>query len=193
MAFVMDKLLIVDVEATCWETPAEQAKHNQEIIEVGLVVLDLRDEIEVEDAGSLFVCPTTSVLSDFCIKLTGIQHDDVASGESFSSVCGWLREYHKSQRLPWASWGDFDRLAFERQCLRENVPRPWGRTHFNLKALFSIAMNMREQVGVVAALAQLGMEFEGDHHRALYGAKNITRIAIPMLTGMRKALREKYE
>lgn len=189
MAFKMDKLLVVDVEATCWESQREQSLHNQEIIEIGIVELSLLGEIEVTCEARLVVRPTTSEVSEFCTGLTGLEPEDVAGAPGFSSRCEYLRLEFKSHQTAWASWGDFDRLAFDRQCQRELVQSPWGRTHFNIKALFPIAMNQRRQVGVSEALSQLGWEFKGDPHRALDDARNIARITTRILTSMRSAMR----
>ena len=69
-------LLIVDLEATCWEMQRapngdSQSIHNMEIIEVGCALATRKGNLL--DAHSFLVRPTRNpVLSDFCTELTGI-------------------------------------------------------------------------------------------------------------------------
>jgi len=128
-------LNVVDVEATCWdgEPPAGQVS---EIIEIGLTTVDL-------DAGKrtgkhrLLVRPARSAVSGFCTGLTGLTREEVDTGISFAEACRVLAAEYQSAVRPWASWGDYDRLQFQRQCAAASAPYPFNKAHTNAKAAFT--------------------------------------------------------
>ncbi len=69
------RYVIVDLEATCWQTGTSQAR--QEIIEIGAVML-LSSEARSPSEFAEFVRPVVEPeLSDFCIRLTGITQQEV--------------------------------------------------------------------------------------------------------------------
>jgi inhibitor of KinA sporulation pathway (predicted exonuclease) len=114
MAKRLDRILVVDVESTCWEVdpPAGQ---ESEIIEIGLCVLDVATCQRLEKR-SIIVRPERSTVSAYCTALTTLTPEDVEGGISLDEACRILqREYSSRQRL-WASYGDYDRLQFERNC-----------------------------------------------------------------------------
>jgi inhibitor of KinA sporulation pathway (predicted exonuclease) len=74
------------------------------------------------------------------------------------------------------SWGDYDRNQFLQDCAYHGVEYPFGPGHLNLKAEFARAVGRAKKQGIAQALRQLGLEFEGAHHRGLDDARNIARI-----------------
>ena len=68
MARKLDRILVVDAEATCWEgdPPAGQIS---EIIEIGLCVLDVATLTRVE-RRDILVRPVCSTVSPYCSRLT---------------------------------------------------------------------------------------------------------------------------
>ncbi|HMO63395.1 MAG TPA: exonuclease domain-containing protein [Ferruginibacter sp.] len=68
MAKKLDKIVIVDIEATCWEkeTPAGM---ESDIIEIGVCLLDVQTG-EISANKGIIVKPERSILSDFCTNLT---------------------------------------------------------------------------------------------------------------------------
>jgi DNA polymerase III epsilon subunit-like protein len=78
MARALDKILVIDVEATCWEgdPPAGQTS---EIIEIGLCVLDVASG-ERSAPRAIMVKPQRSTLSEYCIQLTTITPEMLADG-----------------------------------------------------------------------------------------------------------------
>ena len=81
---VKDKLLIVDLEATCWENKG--MFHEMETIEIGAVLVDLKSR----DAAREFDCfirPVRNrILSDFCKSLTSIKQEDVDAAEPLDAL-----------------------------------------------------------------------------------------------------------
>lgn len=183
MAQRLDKILVVDVEATCWHggPPPGQAR---EIIEVGLTLLDV-PSLTRGSKTSLLVRPTTSEVSAFCTELTTLTADQVAGGLSFAGACAELAGRHQAADRMWASWGDFDRTLFEDQCRREEVPYPFGPTHLNVKSLFALARGLRAEVGMLKALEQAGVPHEGTHHRGHDDSWNIAALLAGLLGKLR--------
>lgn len=62
------QLLVVDVEATCWQGPRPPDQES-EIIEIGLCLVDVATLARVE-RRSILVRPERSVVTPFCTELT---------------------------------------------------------------------------------------------------------------------------
>lgn len=179
MAKSLDKVLVVDIECTCWETVPRG--ETNEIIEVGLVVLDTRTLTTVGE--SIIVKPTTSTISEFCTQLTTLTPEYVADkGISFSNACMYLTRHYESARYTFASWGDYDRRQFTRQCEREGIEYPFSPTHLNIKNLFALKYKLQKEVGMMEALDIAGISHTGTHHRGFDDAVNITKLLIQLLT-----------
>ncbi|MBL1076576.1 exonuclease domain-containing protein [Nocardia sp. 2] len=172
-------LNVVDVEATCWEKAAPPGMPS-EIIEIGLCVLNTRT-LERVEKHSILVRPDRSTVSEFCTRLTTLTAGQVATGISFAEACALLRtEFHADSR-PWASWGDYDRKQFERQCAATGVRYPFGSRHTNAKVAFSNARGTHRRFGMAGALAMTGLPLEGTHHRGGDDAWNIAALVADMM------------
>lgn len=171
-------LNVVDVEATCWtgEPPAGMAS---EIIEVGLTVVDLAQRRRVEK-HSILVRPERSTVSDFCTELTGLTQAEVDRGVSFAEACQLLAVGFAAGRRRWASWGDYDRLQFQRQCQATHTPYPFGRRHVNAKLVFTEAHGLRKRPGMASALVTAGLPLDGRHHRGGDDAWNIAALVLDL-------------
>ena len=170
----LDRIVVVDVEATCWEG-APPADEVSEIIEVGVCLLDVAAGERV-DRESLLVRPAASRVSAFCTGLTGLTQGQVEAGVSFAEACSALRSRFGTRKRVWASYGDHDRRIFEGQCGRTGVAYPFGIGHMNVKTLFAATWGLEREVGMAGALGLLGMPLEGDHHRGGDDAWNIAGI-----------------
>ncbi|MFE6303814.1 exonuclease domain-containing protein [Nocardiopsis changdeensis] len=166
---------IVDVEATCWRGSPPPGSAN-EIIEIGLSVVDAATGERVSRHG-LLVRPGRSEVSPFCTELTGITPEMVEGAVDFAEACRWLVAEHRSAERPWASWGDYDRRQFERQCAMTGVGYPFGGRHVNAKRVFGEAYGMRKRPpGMARALDAAGLPLEGRHHRGEDDAWNIAAL-----------------
>ena len=130
-------------------------------------------------------------MSPFCTTLTGLTQSDVDDGLTFADACEQLRQELRSDSRAWASWGDYDRNQFERQCSAATVAYPFSARHTNLKARFSEVLGLRKRLGMAQALARLNLPLEGRHHRGDDDAWNIGAIAIELArhTGLGESLR----
>ncbi|MFI8521690.1 exonuclease domain-containing protein [Streptomyces sp. NPDC085481] len=176
-------LNVIDVEATCWDgRPPPGAV--SEIIEIGLTVVDLTARRRVSRHG-IVVRPARSEVSAFCTELTGLTPDDVAGGVTFADACRILADEHDARQRPWASWGDYDRNQFDRQCRATGVAYPFGRPaergHTNAKAAFTEAYGLRKRPGMAGALRIAGLPLEGRHHRGEDDAWNIAALVLDLV------------
>lgn len=171
-------LNVVDVEATCWEGQPPPGESN-EIIEIGLTVVDLRARERVAK-HRLLVRPARSTVSRFCTELTGLTQSEVDGGLSFAEACRALAARHRTGLLPWASWGDYDRNQFTRQCGRTGAAYPFGSRHTNAKAAFTASYGLRRRPGMAQALEVAGLPLEGRHHRGDDDAWNIAALVLDL-------------
>lgn len=168
MATELDKVIVVDVEATCWEKgppPGEEA----EIIEVGVCLLDVMTGAR-EGRRSILVKPERSKVGEHCARLTTRTQADVDRGVSFAAACSELAKYGVGRT--WASWGDYDRRTLQGQCNARGVQYPFGRTHLNVKNLFALRRGLHREVGLDEAFEQMDQRLEGKHRCAVDDAWN---------------------
>jgi inhibitor of KinA sporulation pathway (predicted exonuclease) len=172
-------LNVVDVEATCWEgDPPPGEEH--EIIEIGLTVVDLDSRRRLAK-HRILVRPERSTVSAFCTELTGLTQDEVDGGVSFPEACGLLVTEHQADRLPWASWGDYDRKQFLRQCEGRGIAYPFSSEHSNAKARFAELRGLKRRPYMALALEIAGLPQEGRLHSGADDAWNIAGLVLEML------------
>ena len=169
-------LNVVDVEATCWQG-APPAGQRNEIIEIGLTVVDVAARERLE-RHRILVRPRQSSVSAFCTELTGLTQSEVDTGVDFAGACRILAVEHRATKRAWASWGDYDRKQFGRQCEAEQVDYPFAPRHLNAKALFATAHGLSRPVGMARGLALAGLPLEGRHHRGEDDAWNIAALVL---------------
>ncbi|MFF3598387.1 exonuclease domain-containing protein [Kitasatospora indigofera] len=167
---------VVDVEATCWDGQPPPGAVS-EIIEIGLTVVDLGRGERV-GRHRILVRPERSSVSTFCTALTGLTQAEVDTGLGFAEACRLLAAEHRSGSRPWASWGDYDRHQFTRQCAATRAAYPFGRLHTNAKAVFTEAHGLRKRPGMARALEIAGLPLEGRHHRGEDDAWNIAALVL---------------
>lgn len=185
-----DQILIVDIEATCWEgDPPPDQQH--EIIEIGVCALDVARR-EVGEARSILVKPTRSVVSPFCTSLTTLTQTMVDTGLSFEAACALLQHEYDAQSYLWASWGKYDLTMFKAQCHAFGAPYPFSGRHANLKQVFAKSINNKVRVGMNQALEILTLPLEGTQHRGGDDARNTARILAALLERCGDSLLDPY-
>lgn len=170
---------VVDIEATCW-AKNDPAKQVSDIIEVGLTTVDLAAGERLAK-HKILVKPERSTVSEFCTELTGLTQDEVDSGISFAEACDLLATEHKAADRPWASWGDYDRSQFLRQCTATGVAYPFGEVHVNAKTVFGCVHRGRH--GMKVALEIAGLPLEGRHHDGADDSWNIAALVLHLQAG----------
>lgn len=180
-----DTLLVVDVEATCWERPGDQPPASKnEIIEIGIVPLSLID-LKIGEPKSILVKPIKSKVSKFCTRITTLTQEQVDTGISFREACEKLAKEMDSQSIPWVSWGDYDRKQFLWQCEDFKCPYPFGAGHWNFKDTFAKMMGFEHDLSLPIALKFMGLEFTGTCHRGADEANNIAKIMVESFRRLR--------
>lgn len=175
MPNILDKIIIIDVESTCWEG-APPAGMESDIIEIGICLLDVQNG-EITDNRGILIKPERSVISPFCTSLTTITPEMVAKGVmSFKEACFILRKEYLSQKRVWASFGAYDLKQFQRQCSAMGIGFPFGPSHINVKTLFALKNKLGHEEGMAGALKILDIPLKGTHHRGVDDAFNIAKI-----------------
>src|SRR5688500_7460876 len=131
MAKLLDQILVIDLESTCWDGPPPEGQVS-EIIEVGVATVDVAS-LRPLDKRSILVKPVKSHVSDFCTRLTTLTADHVKDAGTLADATKILKKEFKSSDRLWASWGDYDRRQFERVCREFGVGYPFGISHLNVK------------------------------------------------------------
>lgn len=175
----LDKILVIDIEATCW-AEGPPAGQEAEIIEIGLCLLDVQTLLR-EGKQSLLIRPERSTISPFCTQLTSLTQADVAQGLPFAQACDLLRRVYHSRERVWASYGDYDRRQFERQCQARDIAYPFGPSHLNIKNILALSRGWPNEVGLAEAMEQLGRAMEGHYHRGQDDAWNIGGVLAQLL------------
>jgi len=175
-------ILVIDLEATCWEDNEYKQKNEMEIIELGGAILN--DNFDLVGSVSVFIKPILNpVLTDYCKNLTSIGQEDVNTAQEFPQalpvfLCAVKKHLGQSNTLKnivWASWGKYDANQLKKDCQRHSVEYPFGY-HWNIKEAFSKIRETKKRFGVAKALKKLELEFEGTPHRGVDDAINIARI-----------------
>jgi len=178
-----DKIIVVDVEATCWPAKTDPPPgESREIIEVGVAVIDtLKKEIRTFEGGSYIVKPIQSKVSEFCTELTGWTQELVDMGATFYDTCKCLERIYDTKTYTWASWGNFDKQIFTDQCKNQGVDYPFSWNHINAMNLAALKFGWKKGRGMMRALTALEIPHTGKHHNGGDDAFNIAKIICKIL------------
>lgn len=175
MAKKLDKIVVVDIESTCWEGAPPQGMES-DIIEIGVCLLDVHSGEITENKG-IMVKPERSEISAFCTELTTITPEMIVEqGITFQTALKQLKDEYDTQSRAWASFGAYDRKQFERQCAALGRGYPFGPSHINVKTLFALKHKLPFEQGMDGVLKTLNLPLEGTHHRGIDDARNIAKI-----------------
>lgn len=180
----MFKVLVVDLEATCWDDhsvqsgkDSEQVKES-EIIEIGCAWLGIEQDgnYQILETEQLLVCPGSSTVSEFCTQLTGHTQEKLEKdGMMLMEACEHLLK-KGSDKIAWASFGEYDRNQLQKECNWHNIPYPMGRTHFNIKMIMALLQGRSKGVGLQRAVSMMGLTFEGRNHTGVDDAVNAAKV-----------------
>lgn len=172
---------IVDLEATCW--PEEERRGDNEIIQIGCVRLRREDSQVVDEFETLVRPDRYPVLSDLCMRITGLEQGDVDEAPSFrvahSGFSEWIGD--PSTHL-FCSWGAYDKFLLRSACTFHRIPFPFDDEYLNIKPLFSSHFVGRE-VSMERALAIIGAPMPQRRHHALDDARSAALLLREVLRG----------
>lgn len=191
MGAKLDRVLICDIESTCWETPEEQGSQPNEIIEIGICALKVKTG-EIVDARGYVVKPRFTKVSPFCTKLTGWTQEAVDKGSDIKDVLATVRQdYGMTKHHVWFSCGEYDRVKLGVEgggslhaiygLQREDSPFAQMR-HVNIKTLFALKHRLPREMGMSRMLQHIGEALEGRHHNGSDDAYNIAKLVRHVLS-----------
>ena len=187
------KVVIVDVEATCWDTEEEKAKFPNEIIEIGICMLDMKTG-DIRDKKSYRVQPVFTTVSPFCTQLTGWKQEDLVGAPNLPYVLETIRDdYRLGRDNLWFSFGEYDRVKLSSTIgekggvldlygieRHENIFAQMK--HFNIKTLMMLRERLTKGMSMDRSLKYYGLELEGRHHNGADDAYNIAKIVHRVLS-----------
>lgn len=176
MRYITDKILVVDLEATCWGNDIPPEGSQTDILAVGICALQLETG-EITDKELWYVIPERSEISEYCTELTGITPEIIrAEGLPLAEVCERIRTLYEPEKRLWAGYGSFDQIQMESQCRELEIPFPMGDSYLNIMPLFSAKMKVQSMRGLKRALRMLNEPFDGIPHNAADDAYNAAKV-----------------
>ena len=100
--FSCEKIIVFDLEATCWEG-RENAYKWREVISLGACILDLKT-LEISDKFHMLCKPVRSEISEYCTRITGITKEQAENGVEFEFMCKSIADKFKTKSFPCAAW-----------------------------------------------------------------------------------------
>lgn len=181
-------ICILDFEATCWADSRNDSI--REIIEFPSVLykINWKAESEFVSEFSAYVKPVRSpVLSEFCIKLTGITQANVDKADTFEVVYAnhykWLCEHVPDlNKLIMFTCGYWDlRVMLPLETSRYKLKLHYCyKKYVNVSDAFNFLYN-KNAGGMANMLVKLGIELEGRHHSGIDDSRNIAKIVLQMI------------
>lgn len=173
--------LYMDLEWNCWDGPPPPS-HPMEIIEIGLVELDLKSLAILREAAYL-IRPRRLEISRRCTRITGIEQQDLKNAPRFPVVLEQLiRDFNPCEKLC-CVWGN-DLEIFAKACGTYRLRTPFHRG-MDLSQVVWDALLLRERPSVKSAVQRLELPFDGVAHTALADARNTAHVHAELLRRIR--------
>ena len=176
-----DRILVVDVESTCWDDPQVAQREVSEIIEIGLTEVDCEpDGWRVDETFSYPVMPVFSTVSSFCTDLTGWTQEKLQEqGMTYTKAMDILKRIHTPKECIVACWGKYDDKMFQQMSKLHQVGYPFNNDYLNVKALYgAVYCNV---MSVSEALATVGETFVGTPHSGADDSFNIAKLLVRLV------------
>lgn len=170
----LDKIVVVDFEATCWDGPVPPNQYI-EIIQIGICLYNIKTEL-IERQNSFLVKPEISIISEYCKNLTGINTGSGFQGRYLNEVLNTIKKEYSIKSNAWASWGSGDRRQLLEECASKAIRYPFGSGYLDIQALFSYKHKLSQGPKLIDALHMMMLEFIGKQHNARDDAMNAARI-----------------
>jgi len=179
-----NKILCVDLEATCFKDNIFPEGEQQEIIEIGVAVLDLKTW-KIEDNLGILIKPSVGYVSEFCTELTSLTYEQLKREgcANYEQGINRLNNLYGPKQKMWVSWGNYDKWAIERECKRKEVKYPFGSTHFNVKDLYAGVKGLKRGLGLGDAMNKESLPKEGRAHRGYIDARWTAQILREIMKG----------
>ncbi|MBL0262132.1 MAG: exonuclease domain-containing protein [Saprospiraceae bacterium] len=172
--------IIFDLEATCWKDTF--VPHRQEVIEVGAYSVNSFGDFL--DTFQKFVKPVKSpVLSSYCRSLTGIDQRDIDKSARFDVVMDQMQDwvFHFESEFVFCSWGKKDMSLLSADANDLKLDLSWITHYIDLKEQYNEMKGNNKPLGLARSLEMEKIDFEGNAHRALPDAFNLSKLFIKYL------------
>lgn len=159
------------------KTTLSREMEAQEIIKIEIVVCEiLIEQLNIVNSKSWYVKPTSfPILTDFCIRMTGIEQKEIDHAKKVYEVISELDEYLlKHKIVGWCSW-DNAHSQFIIECRVKGIANPFKEIkHFDLKKIFSQKFGWR--VEIARALQIRNVLFERSSRSGNSDAENLVAL-----------------
>ena len=169
-------IIVLDLEASCWDNSQRIPREESEIIEIGAVKLN--QDYEILEEFDTFVRPTFHpAISDYCTQLTSIKQSDVSNASEFIDAMSKFEAWCGND-VQFMSWGFYDRNQIIRECnwkkYKGKMPQLINN-HVSAKHKIMSFENVA-RLSLDAALKRFKMQFEGTPHRGIDDTRNIVKV-----------------
>lgn len=180
-----NEILIVDLEMICREDDKFPEGEYPEIIQFGYCFLN-KDTLEIWGKENIFIKPQTPLpkIEQFCYDFLKITPKQLKQGVSWCDACQNMIKKRGLKQYMWCAWGDDDKVIWQ-ECSKRGASLPVSDSFFDLSQVYSFFMNKKKNLGLIKVLNDLGMEFEGEVHKADDDAYNTARILKYLITKTR--------
>jgi 3'-5' exoribonuclease 1 len=167
------RIVVVDVEATCWKKGVFSRK--KETIEIGAVRLLLARAQSTWPEFQTFVRPQRLPrLSNFCRELTGITQRDVDAAPTFPEALRLFLEWSQpSERVVLATWSHYDLWQLDLDLQAHGLPK-LAFPVIDVKKLAARIVGSKSFEETVRDLAPDSLAMP--RHRAIADARRTARI-----------------
>jgi inhibitor of KinA sporulation pathway (predicted exonuclease) len=167
------RIVVVDVEATCWKKGVFSRK--KETIEIGAVRLLLARAQSTWPEFQTFVRPQRLPrLSSFCRELTGITQRDVDAAPTFPEALRLFLEWSQpSERVVLATWSHYDLWQLDLDLQAHGLPK-LAFPVLDVKKLAARIVGSKSFEETVRDLAPDSLAMP--RHRAIADARRTARI-----------------
>ncbi len=161
-----------------------------DIIQIGAVIGDIYTG-EIKERLSYIIKPSKPV-DPFITELTGITQtmiDDrgITAPEAYLYLEDYMNDYECSRSI--LTWGKGDQESLKKAADRESGRGKIGHRYTDVKTLYCeyrLANNLSMKAGLVKACENMGMQFYGQAHDAMWDAYNTFEIYRKLLSKMRQ-------
>lgn len=180
--FTCDKIIVFDLEATCWEG-RDNAYKWREVISLGACILDLKT-LEISDKFHMVCKPTRSEISEYCTRITGITKEQAECAVDYEFMCKSIMDKFKTKSFPCAAWGNDNEFMYY-ECRDKDCKYPFSNEYVNISLLYSVLVGRSHNNGLERSLAELGLKFDGEKHDPYWDSYNAARVLIQLIKKIR--------
>lgn len=166
-----DRIIVCDVEMTCYPDDKFPEGEKREIIQIGYAFLN-PITLQISQPMDIIVRPQRSRISDYCTELTGLDWNTVRRGIPYQDAVKFFMKNAATRSSVWSAWGKDDE-CFIQMSQEFNAIYPFSDHYINIQELFWIMRNTPTiRPSLKRAAEELGLVFEGRWHNAKDDAYN---------------------